>query len=112
MNCRTQSHLGRRANDNTHLNMDVNMVYVFPLRGWWVKCVIMKGRRTGICHATHIPTFTAAMAYPARRPSDALRYISANRAYECKMTLFITMGASASISVSSASCVWNLYGFG
>ena len=112
MNNRTPSHLGRKANDSTHLNMDVNMVYVFPLRGWWVKCVIMKGRRMGICHATHIPTFTAAMAYPARRPSDALRYISANRAYECKMTLFITMGAPASVSVSSASCVWNLYGGG
>jgi len=50
------------AKKKTHLNMDVNMVYVFPLSGWWVKCVIMKGRKTGICHATHIPTFTAAMA--------------------------------------------------
>jgi hypothetical protein len=88
--------------------MDVNMVYVFPLRGWWTKCDIMKGRRMGICHATHIPTFTAAMPYPTRRPSEALRYISANRAYECKMMLFITMGASTSFSVSSASFVWNL----
>lgn len=90
--------------------MDVNMVYIFPLRGWWEKWVIINGRRIGICHATHIPTFTAAMPYPARRPSDALRYISANRAYECKMTLFATMGASASSSVSAANCPWNFCG--
>jgi hypothetical protein len=109
MNNCIPSHLERRENDGAHLNMDVNMVYVFPLRGLWVKCFSMKGRRMGICHAAHIPTFTATMPYPARRPSDALRYISANRAYECKMTLFITMGASVSILVSSASCAWNLY---
>ena len=59
MNDRTKSR--KEGNGRTHLNMDVNIVYVFPLRGWWVKWVIMKGRRTGICHATHIPTLTAAM---------------------------------------------------
>ncbi len=51
----------RRRIRCAHLNIDVNMVYVFPLSGWWVKWAIIKGRRTGICHATHIPTFTAAM---------------------------------------------------
>jgi hypothetical protein len=45
-----------------HLNMDVNMVYDFPLSGWWMKWDIMKGRRTGICHAAQIPAFTATMA--------------------------------------------------
>ena len=67
-------------------------------------------RRTRARRLSYVPSYPISPRYcrDSVARSSPLKYISAGRAYVCKMP-FATMGASPSISVSSVSCIWNLY---